>query len=133
MTLISTMSLMLNVALTVWILFDARTRKNNFAIWFVLMLILGFLIILPVYFARRNLKSGEIREGGFAWNIIRNYTLSFTGFMSLAMVTVLLEGQGGTLPFLIILWLFITFTMLIIGLFVKQSKAIERGLEETHL
>ena len=48
-------------------------------------------ITLPVYFAKRHLKEGEVREGGTGWNVLKNFTLLWT----LMMVVVGFAGLVG--------------------------------------
>ena len=57
--------LLLSVVFGTWVFFDARAREIHSIGWHwpVLTFILGPVIALPFYFAYRNLKAGEIREG----------------------------------------------------------------------
>ena len=45
--------------------------------WPAATLVLG-PVVLPVYFVKRNLKAGEVREGGTGWNVIKNFALFWT-------------------------------------------------------
>jgi hypothetical protein len=47
----------------VWVFIDAKKRMNHMVGWPLATFILGPLV-LPVYFAKRNLKESEVREGG---------------------------------------------------------------------
>ncbi|MDE0156476.1 MAG: hypothetical protein OXS28_12825 [Gammaproteobacteria bacterium] len=134
----------LHVILSIWVFFDARTRKSRSLFWSLLTLISGPFIALPPYFAYRNLKTGEVRIGGTVWHIIRNYTLSWTAFMVMVIFASLVIsvslgiseaenlGISGYEIFAasIAAWLFITLCMMVLGLFVRQSSIVDRGSSE---
>ena len=125
------MVVMLYALSAIWIFFDARKRKNRFFVWSILTFIIGPFIILPFYFAYRNLKAGEVRVGGTVWHIFRNYTLSWTAlvFFTVFVMMLVLDPEGGFGTFLIggIIWFFVAFFIMLIGLFFKQSDIFERG------
>ena len=99
----------LGLPFSIWVFFDARTRKNRSLGWSFLTFILGPFIALPLYFAYRNLKAEEVREGGTVWNIIRNYTLSWTVFIVVFIFASLgISENGEFIAYTIIVWLFIT-------------------------
>ena len=123
----------LGLPFSIWVFFDARTRKNHSLGWSFLTFILGPFIALPLYFAYRNLKAGEVREGGTVWNIIRNYTLSWTVFMIGMVFITLASGAAEFIVAVFIVWFFVTFCMLVFGFFIKQSGVIERGSSEPGL
>lgn len=52
-----------NLIFAIWVLVDSRKRKANVLFWTIGTLLLG-PIVLCVYFAKRPLKAGEVREGG---------------------------------------------------------------------
>jgi hypothetical protein len=62
-----------------WVLWDGLSRKMGFAavLWTLGTAVLGVLIV-PVYLAERPLKRGEVREGGTAWNILKNFAILWT-------------------------------------------------------
>ena len=60
-----------------WVFTDAKKRKNHPVGWPAATAVLG-PIVLPVYFAKRNLQAGEVREGGTGWNVIKNFALFWT-------------------------------------------------------
>jgi len=71
----------------VWVFTDAKKRMNHVVGWPLTTLLLG-PIVLPVYFAKRNLKEGEVREGGTGWNILKNFALFWT-------ITMVVAGIAG--------------------------------------
>jgi hypothetical protein len=56
-----------------WAILDARNRGSG-QVLPALSLLFGPLT-MPVYFAVRNLRSREVRRGGLAWNILRNFSV----------------------------------------------------------
>jgi hypothetical protein len=56
-----------------WAIRDARSRGSG-QVLPVLSLVFGPLT-MPVYFAVRNLRPREVRRGGRAWNILRNFSV----------------------------------------------------------
>ncbi len=67
----------LYLAFAVWVFMDAKKRMNHPIGWPAATFVLG-PVVLPVYFAKRNLKVGEVREGGTGWNVIKNFALFWT-------------------------------------------------------
>lgn len=135
----------LYIILAVWVFFDASKRKNNKIGWPIAVLLIG-PITLPVYFAKRNLKEGEVREGGTGWNVLKNFAL----FWTITMVIVAISGMFGAsevvsnasndyekagaiigtgigMAMLGSLWFFPMLFALIIGFFLKKSSIIEKG------
>ena len=131
--------------LAVWVLGDAAARKANGILWAVGTLLLGPLI-LPVYLAKRSLKSGEVREGGTAWNVLKNFAILWTVLMAIVAVISLvavgqhtLKAQGeaeqtgaalGTVLGLGVIgafWFFPMVGALVLGLMLKKSSVVERG------
>jgi len=129
----------------IWIFFDAKRRKNNFVVWSLSTVILG-PIILPFYFAKRNLKEGELREGGTGWNVLKNFALLWTLTMFVAGIVGMIGagdvaqyagtdaekagaviGMGIGLGLIIALWFFPMLAALVLGLFLKKSSIVEKG------
>ena len=64
--------------LAIWVFVDANRRKSKQPeLWGVGAFFLG-MAVLPCHYASRNLRSGEVREGGFAWNVLRGFVLMWT-------------------------------------------------------
>ncbi len=139
-------ALLLSVVFGIWVFIDARVRENHSIGWPVLTFILGPVIALPFYFACRNLKAGEIREGGTGWNVIKNFALIWTLFIVFIILVVFLGGLGfsslseggadqavvivGLMAFgfiMMAIWFCVAVPMLVLGLLIKQSSVVERG------
>jgi hypothetical protein len=113
--------------------------------WAIGTLILGPLV-LPIYFAKRPLKSGEIREGGAAWNVLKNFailwslTMAFASVAGLVAMSQTVTGQDseaaktgaaiGTMlgmAFLGAVWFFPTVGAAAIGFLLKKNSVVEKG------
>jgi hypothetical protein len=133
------------IILAVWTFFDAKKRHNNAIGWAIGTLLVG-PIVLPVYFAKRYLRVNEVREGGTAWNVLKNFSLYWTLTMFIVGVAGAI-GAGGVisgaedgaeqagavigagigLTMIFILWLVVVVIALILGFFLKKSSIIEKG------
>lgn len=133
--------------LALWVLFDGLNRKMGASIvlWVVGTVLVG-PIILPIYLAVRPLKQGEVREGGKAWNVLKNFAILWTIVMIIVTVAALLNvadvtkgltseaqlaGAGlGTLIGMAVLgavWFFPTMGAAVIGFMVKKNTIVETG------
>lgn len=133
------------IILTIWVGVDAYKRKNNVILW-----PLGTLfitpIVAPVYFAKRNLKEGELREGGTGWNILKNFALVwtvlmlFTGISGIIGASSVLQdttsgaevagatiGTGLGLMAIAMFWFFPMVGAVVLGFFLKKSSQVEEG------
>lgn len=129
----------------IWVLVDGLKRKAKAIPWAIGTAILG-PIVLPVYFAKRPLKAGEVREGGTAWNVIRNFALFWTIVMAFAAIWSLVAVSSETatyqtaaeqagaaigtalgLGMIAALWFFPMVGALVFGFFLKKSSIIEKG------
>lgn len=125
--------------IAVWIGVDAYKRKNNFTLWFIGTVLIG-PIIAPIYFAVRNLKEGEVREGGTGWNVLKNFALVWTllmvfvGFSGMIGAGEALQettgdaealgatiGTGLGLLMIAMLWFFPMVGALVLGFFLKKT------------
>ncbi|WP_256760296.1 hypothetical protein [Cohnella sp. WQ 127256] len=133
------------VILAAWTFFDAKKRSNNVIGWPIGTLLIG-PIVLPVYFAKRYLKVNEVREGGTAWNVLKNFALYWTLTMLVVGVAGAI-GAGGVisdaandaeqagavigagigLTMIFIMWLVVVIVALILGFFLKKSSIVEKG------
>lgn len=129
----------------IWVLVDSLKRKAKTILWVIGTVLLG-PIILPVYIATRPLKTNEVREGGTAWNIFKNFVLFWTTLMVVAAIWCvvvigkvstapeittegLAKSAGATLglPLIAALWFFPTLGALLLGFFLKKSSVVEKG------
>lgn len=133
------------IIIAIWVFRDSKTRRINGMPWAVCTAILGPTVV-PVYLAKRPLKDGEIREGGMAWNILKNFAL----FWTLTIFVVGLAAMVGAadaaksarsdaekagagcgivagIGMLILMWFIPMISALILGFFLKKSSVIEKG------
>ena len=135
----------LYIAIAIWLFLDAKKRKYNGIPWAAFTAILGPLVV-PFYFAKRPLKDGEVREGGFAWNVLKYFAIFWTITMAIGFFAGMANASeqasgyktdaeqagagigmaiGGAMIFF--LWFIILAGALIFGFFLKKSSVIERG------
>ena len=128
-----------------WLLCDSNVRHHKSWIgWVIATLILSPLVV-AIYLPQRNLKAGEKREGGYAWNLSKNFCLLWTltmiaiAFMGLGSAASSISGMTNDasiagaglgvalrLGLIFGLWFIVMITALIIGLLMKKS-TIEEG------
>jgi hypothetical protein len=133
-------------AIAVWLFIDARRRRYVLGpSWASITFLVGPLTA-PVYLAMRPLKKGEMREGGTAWNVLKNFALFWTitliavGFWLLIKTryashhashewerTDVAMGAGVGLVMLAILWFVPMVAAAVFGVFVKKSSVVENG------
>lgn len=137
--------MILTVIFVVWVCFDGHKRKANLLPWAIGTALLA-PIVVPVYLARRPLLSGEVREGGTAWNILKNFAILWTIIMAVAAVwglasvgehTAGLQSDAekagaaiGTvlgLGMIASVWFFPFIGAFILGFMLKKSSIVERG------
>jgi hypothetical protein len=130
----------------IWIVIDG-TRRGGVALgalWGVLTFL--FLpVALPIYLAVRPLKTGEVREGGRAWNVLKNFAATWTVLMAVVFVGAVVGigavaeqvpaglGRAGLavrsafgLGMLALIWLVPMIGALLLGFFLRNS-TVERG------
>jgi len=119
-----------NGVLVAYLIYDGYKREaSNVWAWGLGTLLVG-VIVLPFYFANRPLQDGEVRTGGFGWNVLKNFALLWT-FLFVILVfsscasadTVggsLLAGGIGVFFFGII-WFGALVVALVFGLFIKKD------------
>ena len=130
-----------------WVLFDGFGRKMGASaiLWTVGTLFLG-PIILPIYLASRPLKQGEVREGGKAWNVLKNFAILWTIVMAIGSIAALMGVAKGTenltsdaakagagigmalgMGLLAAVWFFPTMGAALLGFLMKKNSIIENG------
>ena len=131
--------------IAIWVLLDAKKRRNNMIGWPIGTFLLG-VIVLPVYLAKRNLKPNEVREGGTAWNVLKYFMVFWTLSIAASAVGALIDtgsmisesddaaeqfgmpiGAGIGLVGLFIVWFIVALIALILGLFLRKSSVVEKG------
>jgi hypothetical protein len=135
----------LYIAFAIWVFTDAKKRLYGGIPWAVSTAILGPLA-LPVYLAKRPLREGELREGGTAWNVLKNFAI----FWTITMFVVGIAGMVGAseavgtaqgdaeqagaaigtalgMGLILVMWFFPMVGALVLGFFMKKSAIIERG------
>jgi 4-amino-4-deoxy-L-arabinose transferase-like glycosyltransferase len=136
----------LNIAIALWVFFDARSRKVDQPVLWAIGTCLLMIIVIPFYFAKRSLKDGEVREGGTGWNVTKYFAIFWTLFMFVNGVSSLMavsdvanksssgtEQAGGVIgTFMgmgvnLGLWFIVIAGALVIGLFLKKSSIVEKG------
>lgn len=127
--------LVFNSLLTAYVLYDGYNREvSPLWAWGLGTFLVG-VIVLPFYFASRPLKDGEVRTGGFGWNVLSNFALVWT-FFYVAVVfsscaaaetasgSILAGGLG--LVFFGIVWFGLLIVALVFGFFIKKDVS-EKG------
>lgn len=133
--------------LALWIGFDASRRNLGAAkaiLWAIGTLLLG-VIVVPVYLAKRPLKANQVREGGLAWNVLKNFALTWTILIIAISISVIGAAIGETtvnsdaeaagaaigvsivVVILAIVWFFPMVGAIVLGFFLKNSAIVERG------
>ncbi len=133
--------------LALWVGFDA-SRRNLGAVKAILWAIGTFLlgvIVAPIYLAKRPLKANQVREGGFAWNVLKNFALTWTILMVAISISAIGAAVGGTnvtsdaeaagaaigvsivVVILAVVWFFPMVGAIVLGFFLKNSAIVERG------
>jgi hypothetical protein len=136
----------LNLVIAIWVFSDARSRKVDNPIGWSLGCVLLMIVFLPYYFAKRNLKPGEVREGGTAWNVLKSFSLFWTLMMGVAGIAAIFaagkvvnsassgaEQTGAAIGTMLgmgmigTLWFVILLAALVLGMFLKKSSIVEQG------
>jgi len=132
--------------LTLWVAYDANRRKlgaAQTALWAIGTFLLG-VIVVPIYFAKRPLMANQVREGGLAWNVLKNFALTWTLLMIAIGISALgaasetsvssdaeaagaFIGTGIVFLILAVVWFFPMVGAIVLGFFLKNSAIVERG------
>lgn len=78
-----------------WVAWDASNRKASILFWTFVVLLLGPFLV-PVYMATRPLVQGELRKGGFTWNLLWNLEAVFSAIMAFAAFGALAQNMEST-------------------------------------
>lgn len=133
--------------LALWVLFDSVSRKSvgMGILWTLGTAIIGPLA-LPIYLATRPLRSGEVREGGTGWNVLKNFAIlwtilmavvSFNTFLAMGKVASTVKGDAATVGaglgmifgfgLLLLVWIIPTGGSALLGFLLKKNSIVERG------
>ncbi|MDZ7680158.1 MAG: hypothetical protein U5J63_00260 [Fodinibius sp.] len=127
--------LVLPLVFALWIFWDARSRGHDRAKWTMGAFFLS-PIVVPNYFAKRNLRSGESRTGGTNWHWLKNFALYWTLF---ACYFLLFDSSSAyniwgshinePLGLYTIAWVWAipTLLALLVGLFFRDASKVEEG------
>ena len=130
--------------LSLWVVYDARKRKNNMITWPIATALFG-LVSLPVYLAKRNLLGDETREGGLAWNTIKYFVLFWTltitidGIHAIAVMSEMTDrmspglsdfGEAIAIGAYVFVWFVVVILALILGSFLKKN-VIEKSVSDS--
>lgn len=102
------------------------------------------VIVVPIYLAKRPLKPNQVREGGLAWNLLKNFALTWTILMVAISISAIgaaastnpgsdaeaagaAIGVGLVFVVLAMVWFFPMVGAIILGFFLKNSAIVERG------
>jgi hypothetical protein len=130
---------------SIWAYRDAGLRGNAALKWSVATVLLGPLT-LPFYLSSRNLREGEVREGGRAWNVLKHFAIYWTATIAIATLSGL-SGVSDTaaqassdaekagvaigatigLGLMFFLWFLPFVGSVLLGLLLKKSAIVERG------
>jgi hypothetical protein len=128
---------MAHISVALWVAFDGFSRRMGLAPipWSLGALVL-WPLVLPVYLARRFLKNGEVRRGGTAWNVLRNFAVAWTFLAASTLITflgaiindrTLRIGINRALFDLVMLWILPAMGAVLIGLFLRDETVIEEA------
>jgi hypothetical protein len=130
-----------------WVGLDASRRNLGAAkaiLWAIGALLIG-VIVVPIYIAKRPLKANQVREGGFAWNVLKNFAITWTILVVVISVSAISAAAGGTnvnsgaeaagaaigmgivIVILAIVWFVPMVGAIVLGFFLKNSAIVERG------
>lgn len=131
--------------LAIGVLADGLKRKAKVIPWAIGTVFLG-PFLLPVYLAKRPLKAGEVREGGTAWNILKNFAVVWTILMvTLGLWYMMTASQIVTkqrsdaelvgaslgmtlgLGMITMFWFFPVVGAVALGFMLKNSSIVEKG------
>jgi hypothetical protein len=132
--------------LTLWVAFDASRRNLGAAktiLWAIGTFLIG-VIVVPIYLAKRPLKPNEVREGGLAWNLLKNFALTWTVLMVAISISAINAaagtdtssgaeaagaaiGIGIVIVILAVVWFVPMVGAIALGFFLKNSAIVERG------
>lgn len=128
--------------LALYVAYDATRRESPRAGQWVALTLIGGALVMPFYLAGRRLRPGEIRSGGFGWNVCRYFALTWSLFVGAGFFAGCLawsetyNGSTGAAIGTVIgagfwfgIWFMGTAVALLLGLMLRNSAVVERGEE----
>jgi len=93
------------------------------------------------YVANRNLKKGEIREGGTGWNVLKYFAIFWTGTVAFTTMGLFVRefahpvgindttaaGYLAGMGISLVAWFVPVICALVLGLFLKKNSVVEVG------
>ena len=122
---------------TAWIFHDATSRQSRSAGLFAIGTFFLPFVTIPYYLATRHLREGEVREGGFAWNVIGGFTIVWTIGIVAMCLAILVEMSlreefpvfttRAAMVWMLSLWAIPITLMLPAGYLLKKQSIVEKG------
>jgi hypothetical protein len=96
------------------------------------------VIVMGFYIAGRPLKANEVREGGYAWNVVKGFAVTWSIFIvAIGISAVSAASQTsadtaanvglGAVLILPVVWFFVMVMALVLGYFLRNPAIVERG------
>ena len=113
--------IILYIPLAIWTYVDAKKRRSDSTGTLIGIIFLG-IVTIPLHFAQRNLKEGEIRKGGRAWNFVKFFVPFLFAFFILAVFP-----QSKDVSWSFTIMIILSSITLGVGLLLKKPEMIEVG------
>ena len=118
-----------------YVLRDASSRKlSDFSLWvWGITSVVFSVLILPFYWAHRPLKKGEAREGGYLWNVFRNFIIIWTFYIAASILpaVIFISSPTGSewllFPLGIFVWVMIAVPLWVLGNMFRKTGYVEEG------
>jgi hypothetical protein len=141
--------LYLSIAVTLFVLWDTARRGIARVRW-AIGSALAWPVVLPAWMCMRPLRTGEVRRGGRAWNLLRYFALAWTLLWGAHLAVTVGVGAvvAGTSEsksdrdaglsmvvllggMYLVIWLVPALGALLLGALLRRSDQIERGPDPT--
>ena len=86
---------LVSLGAAIWCFGDARSRRSRNWPW-ALRAFLVPVVAVPIYLAVRPLHDGEQREGGRAWNVLKNFAVTWTILMAIVAISGIFSSASST-------------------------------------
>src|SRR5271169_1487109 len=136
-----------HLAFALWVALDGLSRKigRDTVFWAIGTSIL-LPLVLPLYLAKRPLKTGELRKGGTAWNVLKNFAILLTFLVAEALIMGVMAvekqksflatdveraaatmGMVQAIGVVAAVWFLLTAGTVVLGLLLKKDFVVETG------